>query len=278
MLRAVRDRRYKYIRNFMPHLPYAQRIDYMEQMPTTKEWRRLAAAGELTEAQRLFMAATKPAEELYDTQADPHETRNLAGSPEHQEVLQRMRQAQAAWMHEIRDLGLLPEAEIHLRAGRTPPYSMARQGESVYPLGRILEAALAAQQGPAALSKLTELLGDDDAAVRYWAATGLLALGEQAGGAADALRKALSDDSPNVRIAAAEALARQGSPAEALPVLTAALEHKNEWARLHAAIALDHLDAQARPALSQLRAMQDDANQYVGRVLGHVVPSLENGN
>jgi len=44
MIRAVRDKRWKYIRNYRPDLPYAQNIAYMDGMPTIKEWRRLAAA------------------------------------------------------------------------------------------------------------------------------------------------------------------------------------------------------------------------------------------
>ena len=92
-IRAVRDRRYKYIRNFAPELPYAQPIAYMDLMPTMQAWRGLAAVGELEGPQRQFMAATKPAEELYDTEADPHEVANLAGDSAHAERLARMRAA-----------------------------------------------------------------------------------------------------------------------------------------------------------------------------------------
>jgi uncharacterized sulfatase len=39
IIRAVRDKRFKYIRNYRPDLPYAQDIAYMNEMPTMKEWR-----------------------------------------------------------------------------------------------------------------------------------------------------------------------------------------------------------------------------------------------
>ncbi len=115
IIRCVRDKRYKYIRNFQACKPYAQYIDYMEQMPTMREMRRLNKEGQLVGPQKLFFLPEKPQEELYDTIADPHEIHNLAGSPEHQEVLGRMREAQQRWMKETQDLGLIPEDELQER-------------------------------------------------------------------------------------------------------------------------------------------------------------------
>ena len=77
-IRAVRDARYKYIRNAFPGRPYAQHIAYMEEMPTMQEWRRLykdhmnALSPEfgraLNATQLLFFQPEKPPEELYDLQ------------------------------------------------------------------------------------------------------------------------------------------------------------------------------------------------------------------
>ena len=93
MVRSVRDERYVYIRNYMPHLIYGQYVDYMFQTPTTRVWKRLYDEGKLTPAQTHFWQP-KPPEELYDLQNDPDEVHNLAGSPEHREVLERMRKAE----------------------------------------------------------------------------------------------------------------------------------------------------------------------------------------
>jgi N-sulfoglucosamine sulfohydrolase len=112
IIRAVRDKRWKYIRNYRPDLPYAQTITYMDEMPTMKEWRRLAAAKALSGPQAIFFQPTKPVEELYDTEADSHEINNLAGRPEHQEVLTRLRAAHEQWREVTGDLGLTPEAEL----------------------------------------------------------------------------------------------------------------------------------------------------------------------
>jgi uncharacterized sulfatase len=125
MMRAVRDKQFKFIRNFYPGRPYAQHIEYMEEMPTMREWRRrykdhMNAVGPeygqaLNPVQLLFFSPEKPAEELYDIVNDPHEVRNLAGSPEHREVLARMRQALGSWQTDTADLGLVPEAELRER-------------------------------------------------------------------------------------------------------------------------------------------------------------------
>ncbi len=115
MMRAVRDKRYKYIRNFQPEKPYAQPIAYMDKMPMLQEMRRLHAEGRLQGPPALWFRPTKPPEELYDTLADPHEIRNLADAPDHQDVLKRMRGVLDAWMEETGDLGLVPEPELKER-------------------------------------------------------------------------------------------------------------------------------------------------------------------
>ncbi len=112
LIRAVRDKRYKYIRNYMWHLTRGQDINYMNQMPTMQEMRRLNAEGKLRGPQKQYFEETKPVEELYDTHSDPHEVNNLAGNPEYKKVLERMRKAHKKWVKETKDIGLVPEPEF----------------------------------------------------------------------------------------------------------------------------------------------------------------------
>ncbi len=112
LIRAVRDKRYKYLRNYMPEVTYAQHINYMDEMPTMKEWRRLHAEGKLEGPRKIFFSETKPVEELYDTASDPHEVNNLADSPEHRDVLLRLRAEHERWRKRTKDLGLIPEPEL----------------------------------------------------------------------------------------------------------------------------------------------------------------------
>jgi arylsulfatase A-like enzyme len=111
-IRAVRDERYKYIRNFHPELPYAQRIPYNEENPTMRVWRKMSEEGRLSGPTALFFSPTKPKEELYDTEADPDEVRNLATDPKFRRTLERMRKAMDAWIRTTKDMGEIPEEEL----------------------------------------------------------------------------------------------------------------------------------------------------------------------
>lgn len=112
LIRAVRDKRFKYIRNFMRYVPYSQDIWYMNKMPTMQEMRRLHAANQLFGPQKLYFRQIKPLEELYDTQADPHELDNLADDPRFAEKLTELRAALKDWRVKTGDVGLIPEAEF----------------------------------------------------------------------------------------------------------------------------------------------------------------------
>src|SRR5262249_42102772 len=111
-IRSARGERFRYVKNFHPELPYAQYINYADEMPVMKDWRRLAFEGKLDKTQMLFFARTKPPEELYDLQTDPYEVNNLAGAAEHQATLKEMRSALEKWMADTKDLGELPETEL----------------------------------------------------------------------------------------------------------------------------------------------------------------------
>ncbi|MCZ6795714.1 MAG: sulfatase-like hydrolase/transferase [Planctomycetota bacterium] len=260
MVRTVRDKRYIYIRNYMPHKIYGQHVSYMFQTPTTRVWKRLYDEGKLAPP-RTYFWERKPPEELYDLEKDPDEVRNLAGSPEHRGVLERLRKAQREHALAIRDVGFLPEDEIHTRSAGSSPYEMGHDAAR-YPLERIMKVAeLASSLSGGALPALEKALGDDDSAVRYWGALGIL-MREEKGvrEAAGALRKALRDPSPNVRVVAAEALARYASPADlkgALDVLLGAadLRENSPYVAALALNAIDELDGKARAARAAIDAL-----------------------
>lgn len=278
IIRSVRDRRYRYIRNYEPYKPYYQYMNTPEGGPTMQELRRLHKLGHLPPAAAQFMAGRKPPEELYDLEADPHEVRNLAGSPRRRHVLERMRAAHRKWALETRDLGLLPEPDIAEREAKYGSrYAILRQPGSERLIQRLRQTIELGERGPAASPKLAEALADADAAVRYWAATGLGNLGEPARPSAEALRRALKDPSACVRIASARALCRLGAEGEALPVLIREVCSDREWVRLSAAIVLDELGERARPAreaLEQVRSDKRDRHRYSVRVASHALEAL----
>ncbi len=109
-IRCVRDKRYKYIRNFMPERAYMQLSSYKAACyPSWRQMKRLHAQGKLTAEQAHFLSATRPEEELYDTVADPDEVRNLASSDDHLEILDRMSNVLNMWINATGDQGETPE-------------------------------------------------------------------------------------------------------------------------------------------------------------------------
>lgn len=261
MVRVVRNQRYIYIRNYMPHKIYGQFIDYMFVTPTTRVWHDLYHAGEL-EPPKTHFWERKPAEELYDLAADPDETVNLAGDPEHHQELLKLRKAQRALALSIRDVGFLPEDELHHRAPDLTPYELGHNKE-LYPFGEIFETAeIAASDGEHGSNYLIERLGHGDSAVRYWAALGLL-MRETAGVEAgrEALHKAMSEDpSPSVRAVAAEALGRYGSDEEAAQAAKTLVELGNGetygiYVAMLALNGLDAMDARAASVRDEIDAL-----------------------
>ncbi len=111
-VRAARDKRFKYIRNYYPQQSSNPWVPYLYHNPIMHEMHRLHLAGELTEAQELLFKTPRPVEELYDTQTDPHEINNLAANPAFGNDLARLRDACDAWINEVGDLGEIPEAEM----------------------------------------------------------------------------------------------------------------------------------------------------------------------
>lgn len=273
LARSVRDQRYLYVRNYMPHLSYNQPEGFSDQAEMRREITRLAAEGKLNAEQLTYAGPTRALEELYDSQSDPHQIRNLATSPEHRAILERMRTAHRQWIRETRDLGFLPEPEVWQRSAGSAPYEMARHADK-YPQERIVEAASLVGR-LASLARQIELLKDSDSAVRYWAAIGLRAQGPQAAKARDALVAALSDSSASVRIEAAGVLAAQGESSEALRVLTAELSSPSPDAAVRAARALQLLGDKARPALPAMQAALEKAQQGQGDPAMYIRFALE---
>ena len=105
MVRAVRDRRFKYIRNYRPDLPYLAWIPYRNRHPIVQEMWRLHLADELDEPQSAMFRYPRPVEELYDTEADPHEIDNLAANPHYQPERDRLRGALDEWLRRSRRYG-----------------------------------------------------------------------------------------------------------------------------------------------------------------------------
>ena len=275
LVRSVTDGRYVYLRQYLPHRIYGQYIDYMFQTATTRVWRDLFDDGKLNEAQAQFWRE-KPAEELYDLETDRDEVRNLVDLPDHAAALATLRSAHESWEKEIRDVGFLPEAEIHARSAGSTPYEMGQDMDR-YDFDSIFAAAqLASSRKAEDLPAIVSMLDSADSGVRYWAATGLLIHGLDGykGGQA-ALVKAIGDPSASIAIVAAEALGHFGTEAEkekALGVLLvrANQETGNVYEAISAANALDYLGELAVTKREEIEALPQKSTKPVPRTDGYV--------
>ena len=281
IIRTVRDARFRYVRNFEPLKPYYQYMNTAEQGATMQEIRVAERNGALPALAKQFSLGHKPAEELYDVQSDPHEVLNLAHEPQHQQRLAAMREECLRWQKEIRDIGLVPEAEIEIREATIDSrYEILRQVDGESMVERLVEVASRASQGVGALDQLLHDLQDSDAAIRCWGATGIGNCSteippDRVNTVVLALTESLRDMAPDVRIAAARGLCRIGKLDAGLPVLQQELKSQHQWGRLSAAIVLDELDEAARPALKDLQAaLSDQPNKYIIRVANKAVNDL----
>lgn len=267
-VRTARDKRYRYIRNYMPHLIYGQHVSYMFQQRGVQVWEKMYKDGKLTGPQKFFWEE-KPCEELYDLQTDPSEVKNLVSSPEHQGRLGRMRSALDQHMLAIRDNGFAPE-------GSSAEGYDASADTKAYPLQRLMQIAhIACQRDPTNLPKLIEWMSDENECVRYWAALGCVMLKAKATPAADALAKCLADPCEPVRVAAAESLCHIGNAAKAVPILIVLLKSgSTPWTRLQAANALENIGDKAKPALPAIQAATKDPNDYVQRATEYTASKL----
>lgn len=114
-MRCVRTKQFKYIKNYMPEKAYMQPNKYKEnQYPVWNLLKQLNADGKLTTAQALFVAPTKPAEELYDIISDPYEINNLAKQRGYKKQLISMQKILTEWISATGDKGQYPEKKIWL--------------------------------------------------------------------------------------------------------------------------------------------------------------------
>ncbi|MEX1039812.1 MAG: sulfatase-like hydrolase/transferase [Pirellulaceae bacterium] len=280
MVRSVTDGRFIYIRNFMPHKVYGQYLDYMFQTPTTQVWRKMYDQGKLNEAQSRFWE-TKPPEEFYDLTKDQDEVNNLIDDPDHASDIARLREALRDWQEEIRDLGFLPEEEMHTRGEDVSPYEMGRDAEA-YPFEKTRTMAELASGGdPAATPILIEALKDEDSAVRYWGILGIIIRGEEAvAEARQPLKMALRDPSSNVRAVAAEALGRYGNDEEARMAVAALvnqadLNKRSVFVVMLSLNALDAIGPRAESAISKLRELPTQREGTPARMGGYVPRLME---
>ncbi|MFT4089983.1 MAG: sulfatase [Asticcacaulis sp.] len=259
-VRTVTDTRYRYIRNYFPHRPAGQHIVFEWAARGYQDWDAAFRAGKLNAVQKAFFLP-RAFEELYDLQADPDQVRNLATDSAHRVMLTRLSDALDSHMIRINDNGFIPEA----LPGEG--YHESRDSKT-YPLKAIIALAnLAGHRDPANAALFVSKLSNDNPVIRYWAATGLLILAENAQPFAPSIAATLYKEAvPQIRVVLAETLIRAdtkgtGARNAGITALTALLDPLLPWQinlqALNAWVALNPTVKAPADALTELEKREN---------------------
>lgn len=240
-VRALRDERYLYVRNFLPHRPAGQRQDYQWRMPGQQAWELAYRDGRCDALQSRFWQPRLP-EELYDLAVDPEQTRNLADDPGHAAALERLRRRLREELETAGDIAFTPNSLRSPGAAVTFYDRMASQPQEA---AAVRAAAWAASDpGLSDAAPLAPLAASSSAAVRYWAGAGLARLayaGRNEPELRALARTLLADKEAQVRVAAAEAAVRFQGDEAALALLIGEIRERPNGAGREALAALETL-------------------------------------
>jgi arylsulfatase A-like enzyme len=202
MVRTVTDGKYIYSRNFMPFINEVRYIRYMEIGEIKQQMRKDMAENKLNALQKSLFEP-RPAEFLFDIENDFWETKNLAGEPELQPVLEKMRKRLKEEVLKSRDVMFLPEYEIGLLSETTTAYEFRLNTEN-YPLEEIFEAAsLAGFREKDVAQQQIGLLSNKNPVIRYWAILGLRSQNQETlKSFSGKILEAMNDEYPPVAVTA----------------------------------------------------------------------------
>jgi len=276
LVRSVSDGQYRFTRNYLPHRPYGRRLGFLWNAPLMQSWASEYEAGNLNAVQSAFFEP-RAAVELYDVRTDPYGVENLADQPEFAGKLAELSSALTGWQLKQRDAGLIPEPmlmELDQR-GVIRDYVVSED----YPVEEIVRLAQAAGARDAAmLDDFLKLLQSGHPVMSYWAATGLLLLGQEAQAALPVIEGALEQVEPWTGIVLAETLIGLDRLAPATRYLEEALHSENLMVRLQAMetiVETGLVDPALKPAIAAL--VPDDPRQrpYDGRLARYVMQLYE---
>ncbi len=206
MRRGLTDGKWKYIRNFQPHLPLAPYSLYQFGQPGWMAYQKAWKEDEFCGYHKSLWEPPSGSEQLYDLTADPWEMKNLASDPAHSGKLAAMREKLKATMIQTHDTGLIPEPMFAKLAGDRTIADHVQSG--TFDMTRVTDLAFTATEiKEANLGKLREAVKSSEPVERYWASIGLMLLTRNSTGLKPETFTSLLDDPEAViRTTAAEAL------------------------------------------------------------------------
>ena len=111
-IRAVKTKKYKYIRNYDTNKPHALNNSYRTQMALMRHLTALNESNLLSAEQKLWFNVPKNLEEFYDLENDPFELNNLIGEKKYSKEIENLRIQLDNWIDQINDPVNIPEKEL----------------------------------------------------------------------------------------------------------------------------------------------------------------------
>ncbi len=270
LVRTFRQGRFKYMRHYQPFNFDGLENNYRYKMLAFEEWRQLHRAGKLNAVQSQFFEA-RPPETLYDVEADPHETINLADRPEHQAILRMMRDRLTKQLKAWPDLSFIPEPDFVENGIADPVTYGQNHREEIAALIDISDLALVPFEQ--AESHIKKALASESPWKRYW---GLIACSSHGAAAASmkesALKLANQDPEPLVRTRAAEFLGLT-SLSDPRPIIVKALKDASSEVAANLILNSAVLLKDGKPGYTFDRFEQDAvnySNRYINERLAYL--------
>ncbi len=268
-MRAITDGRYRYQVNYYPHRPYGQHIGYLWRATGMQTWEEAWLNGELDAVQSAFWTE-KPLVELYDMEKDPWEVMNLIGDPNYLDRAESMHAKLNNRILELHDAGFIPEGKLVDINAEQPVYTYSHQDD--YPLPdflSLMDSRL--DEDETHLNALVNALTHPHALIRYWAATSCQLYPGGKNPLMEPLTTCLSDDDPEVRLAAGEALYRFGNQSLGVKAIQEGLRNTNPKVVLLAFNMLEYFDETDKlKLLPDIKAVGGRIDsEYVNRMVEH---------
>lgn len=272
--RAIRDKRYLYVKNFIPYVPRGQHLAYQWKIPIQRFWEKCYKEGKTNSIQSRYFKL-KHKEELYDTAKDPYCINNLIDNPEYKGIAEKLSKALNETQAKIYDAGFLPESDLDriARDNKITVYELLRN-KKFYDTEKYIQCAdTALDENPDNLQALTDDLSSPDMAIRYWGAVGLMMLGADAAPAKDALLKCLQDDSHNVRLMASWALIKIGDKEPGYKCITDMIK-SNSYAMLEILNVIDWMGDAKQPLIPVIAAMPPKSSPCIDKYNNKYIPFI----
>lgn len=207
LVRSVRKGKLKYMRNYQPFNPDGLYNFYRYKALAYVEWSTLYKEGKLNDIQKHFFEVRAP-EELFDVEADPYETNNLANKLEYKEQLVDLRNTLTKWVKGMPDLSFYPESDLTKEAFQSPVTFGQSHKSDIAELVDISNLSLMSFQDARVDLKLA--LESNDPFKKYWGLIVCSSFGSEASEFYELAKLLGEDDHLLVRTRSAEFLALTG--------------------------------------------------------------------